>query len=283
MSAVVPRMDRLNFCTAGVPLSAKDRSTESGIARLSELGLDGMELEFVRGVSMGTEKALAVGKLAAESGKVLTAHAPYYINLNSREKKKITESIERIRLTAERASQAGAWSICFHPGFYMADQPEKAYAAVKAALTRLFSQLDDAGISLWVRPETTGKESQFGSLSELLRLSQEFERMMPCIDFSHLHARSAGKFNTREEFREVLESVEKALGRKALDTMHIHLSGINYTAKGERNHLDLEESDMRWRELLAVWKEFRIRGAVICESPNIEGDALLMKRTYAGL
>ena len=276
-------MDRLNFCTAGVPLCVKDRSTEKGIVSLTELGLDGMEMEFVRGVNMGAEKALAVGKMAAEKGKVLTAHAPYYINLNSKEKRKITESIERIRLTAERASQAGAWSICFHPGFTMGDSPEKAYAAVKAGLTRLFSQLDDAGISLWVRPETTGKESQFGSLKELLRLSQNFERMMPCIDFSHMHARSAGKYNTREEFRETLESVEKALGRKALDTMHIHLSGINYSQKGERNHLNLEESDMRWRELLAVWKDFRIRGVVICESPNIEGDALLMKRTYAGL
>ena len=276
-------MDRLNFCTAGVPLCVKDRSTEKGIVSLTELGLDGMEMEFVRGVNMGAEKALAVGKMAAEKGKVLTAHAPYYINLNSKEKRKITESIERIRLTAERASQAGAWSICFHPGFYMGDSPEKAYASVKAGLTRLFRQLDDAGISLWVRPETTGKESQFGSLTELLSLSQDFERMMPCIDFSHMHARSAGRFNTREEFRGTLESVEKALGRKALDNMHIHLSGINYSQKGERNHLNLEESDMRWRDLLAVWKEFKVKGVVICESPNIEGDALLMKRTYAGL
>lgn len=283
MSPMASEMDRLHFLTAGVPRSVEDRSSEAGISRLAELGLDGMELEFVRGVNMGADKALVIGKMASERGLVLTAHAPYYINLNSKEKKKITESIERIRLTAERASQAGAWSICFHPGFYMKDAPEKAYAAVKAALARLFEQLDDAGISLWVRPETTGKESQFGSLKELLSLSQEFERMMPCIDFSHLHARSAGKYNTREEFREVLESVEKALGRKALDTIHIHLSGINYTAKGERNHLDLEESDMRWRDLLAVWKEFRIRGVVVCESPNIEDDALLLKKTYGKL
>ena len=107
--------------------------------------------------------------------------------------------------------------------------------------------------------------------------------MMPCIDFSHLHARSGGKWNTTEEFRQILEMIESGLGREALDLMHIHLSGIEYSEKGERHHLILEESDMRWRELLSVWKEFRIKGTVTCESPNVEQDALLLKKTYATL
>ena len=103
---------------------------------------------------------------------------------------------------------------------------------------------------------------------------------MPCVDFSHLHARSNGKFNTRNEFQQVLEEIEKVLGRDGLENMHIHLSGIAYSEKGEKNHLKLEESDMNYKDLLKVWKEFKIAGVVICESPNVEEDALLLKNEF---
>jgi len=130
-----------------------------------------------------------------------------------------------------------------------------------------------------VRPETTGKGSQFGTLEEILDLSNEVKGVLPCIDFAHIHART-NKQNTTEEFRKLLELVEAKTGRRVLDNMHIHMSGINYTAKGERNHLILKESDFKWQELLKVWKEFDVKGLVISESPNVEGDALLMQDYY---
>ena len=65
--------------------------------------------------------------------------------------------------------------------------------------------------------------------------------------------------------------------------MHIHLSGIHYGEKGERNHLILEESDMNYKDLLKVWKEFKIKGVVVSESPNIEEDALLLRKFWQEL
>ena len=106
---------------------------------------------------------------------------------------------------------------------------------------------------------------------------------MPCIDFAHLHARSGGKYNTSLEFKEILEKVEKMLGKEGLQNMHIHMSGIAYSEKGEKNHLILKESDFNYKDLLKVWKEFKIKGVVINESPNIEVDALLMKKTFEGI
>jgi deoxyribonuclease IV len=150
-------------------------------------------------------------------------------------------------------------------------------------MKQLVSELEESGNKIWLRPETTGKESQFGDIKELIQLSQEVEQVLPCIDFAHLHARTNGKYNTTEEFREVLMMVENGLGRRGLDNMHIHMSGINYGPKGEKNHLFLEESDFNWKDLLQVWKEFKIKGAVINESPNIEDDAQLMKKYWEGL
>jgi deoxyribonuclease-4 len=131
-----------------------------------------------------------------------------------------------------------------------------------------------------IRPETTGKSSQFGSLEELLSLCSQLDNCLPCIDFSHLHARSGGKLNSFAEFCSELEQSEKFLGKDFLHNLHCHVSGINYSSKGELNHLDLKDSDLKYKELLQALKEFDCRGIIISESPNIEGDAMLLKKTF---
>ena len=147
-------------------------------------------------------------------------------------------------------------------------------------MKKIEKELKDNSVKVWVRPETTGKPTQFGTYQELLKLSQELEMCMPCIDFAHLHARTNGKYNSQDEWRTVLTDVENALGKKALQEMHIHVSGIAYGEKGEKHHLMLDESDLKYKEMLKVWKEFKLGGVVICESPTMEADALLLKKTW---
>lgn len=274
-------MAELRFGTGGVPLSAKDRSVESGIKRLVELELDHMEVEFVHGVRMKREAAERAGELAAEKGITLTCHGPYYINLNSEEEDKRTASVRRILETARAAHWLGAKSITFHPAFMMKKSREEVYAVVRDALTEIMAVLNDEGITgVRVSPELTGKETQFGSLVDLLELSAEIRGVHPCIDFSHYHARTGGAQNSLGEFRETLDSIRKALGAEALESLHIHVSGINYTAKGERNHLILKESDLEYEALMRALREFEVGGWLVCESPNLEEDARLLKDTW---
>ncbi len=274
------KVDRLRFGTAGIPISTPKRSTLDGIVHVRNLGLDAMELEFVRGVNLKPELAKKIKYVARKHDILLTAHAPYYINLNAAEKAKVEASKKRIIQSAERLHQAGGWSVVFHAGYYLKQDPVKVYEKIRGEIKDIVKNLQDRGIEVWVRPELTGKPTQFGDLRELVKLSEEIEMVLPTIDFAHCHARNVGKFNTAEEWREMLSFMEDRLGREALDNMHIHISGINYTSKGERNHLNLQESDMNWEDLLRVLKEFRVRGVVISESPNIEGDAILMKKKY---
>ncbi|WP_148883754.1 deoxyribonuclease IV [Thermococcus aciditolerans] len=274
------KVDRLRFGTAGIPISTPKRSTIDGIVHVRNLGLDAMELEFVRGVNIKPELAKKIKYVARKHDILLTAHAPYYINLNAAEKAKVEASKKRIIQSAERLYDAGGWSVVFHAGYYLKQDPAKVYERIKGEIEDIVSNLKDRGIEVWVRPELTGKSTQFGNLRELVKLSEEIEMVLPTIDFAHCYARNVGKFNTAEEWRGMLAFMEDRLGREALDNMHIHISGINYTSKGERNHLNLQESDMNWEDLLKVLKEFRVKGVVISESPNIEGDALLMKKKY---
>ncbi len=275
----MPRKSLL-FGTAGTPISTKQRSSSEGIKRIRELGLGCMELEFVRGVRMGEGTAQVVCDTARAEDVALSVHAPYYINLNSKEPEKIDASVERIYQSARIGALCGAVSIVFHPAFYLKNSSEVVSARVAGLLGNLAARLDDEGINAVLRPETTGKPSQFGDLDELLRLSSELEGVMLCIDFSHLHARSVGAENSHEEFAATLGKVEDALGREGLDDMHIHVSGIEYGRKGEKNHLNLSESDFKYIELMEAFSDFSIKGLVICESPNLEGDAVLMRDVF---
>lgn len=273
-------MKELLFGTAGIPLSTPESGLLAGIKQVRKLGLEALELEFVRRINIHLENAPLVEKTAKKENVVLTCHAPYFINLNSVEQEKVIASKRRIINSARIANACGAFSLTFHAAFYQKAPPEKVYFKVKEKMKEMIGVLQEEGNSIWLRPETTGKPSQWGSLKEILQLSQELEQVMPCIDFAHLHARTNGKNNSLEEFRQILGQAENALGRKGLENLHLHLSGVHYGEKGEKHHLVLEESDFRYRELMQALKEFRAAGVLISESPNIEGDALRMKQIF---
>ncbi|MBS3108350.1 TIM barrel protein [Candidatus Woesearchaeota archaeon] len=272
-------MKNLFFGTAGIPLSTKLPNTLNGIKRVKELNLNAMELEFVRSVNISEKSAPDVEKEAKLNNIILTCHAPYYINLNSLEKAKLIASRHRIIESARIAYLCGAYSIAFHAGFYQGMNKEYAYNNIKENIKLILKELRDKGINITIRPELTGKPTQFGDLNEIVKLSSELENVLPCIDFAHFHART-NKKNSYQEFSNLLSHIEEILGRTALKNMHIHVAGINYSIKGELNHLNLKESDMKYTELVKAFKDFSIKGVVISESPNIESDALLLKGIY---
>ncbi|MBU3966928.1 MAG: TIM barrel protein [Euryarchaeota archaeon] len=269
----------LLFGTAGTPLSSKGTDSISGIRRVHELGLGCMELEFVRGVKMGEKTARAVHEVAKKLDIRLSVHAPYYINLNA-EGETLEASKERIMNSARIGAICGANSVVIHAGFIQKFPRDVVYERIKKAIVDILDKLKSEGVGITLRIETMGRGSQFGSLEEALAIT-EVDGVLPCIDFSHLHAVS-GKNNSREEFASILSRVEEKLGRQGLDNMHIHVSGIEYSDKGEKKHLVFAESDFKYKELAQAFSDFDIKGLVICESPNLEEDAKVLKREYDG-
>jgi deoxyribonuclease IV len=272
----------LKFGTAGIPLSTpeKNKNTASGVSHLKNLNLNAMELEFVHSVNLNDETAANVNEIREKDDVTLTCHGSYYINLNAKEPAKIGASRSRVLQACDMARKAGAWSVTFHAAFYLGMEKELVYNNVKEQMKKIVDELKNKGNEIWVRPETTGKPTQWGDYKEIIKLSQEVDQVLPCVDFAHLHARTNGKYNTLEEFRTVLSDIETGLGREGLDNMHIHLSGIAYGEKGEKHHLFLDDSDMNYPDLFKALKEFKVKGVVVSESPNLEKDALIMKKTY---
>ena len=272
-------MKKLLFGTAGIPNSAQIDSSIEGIKQVKKLGLGCMELEFVQGVRVNEEMAVKIAKTAKENRVILSVHAPYFINFNSPDKKKVHASRYRLLRSARIGHLCGAVSVVFHPGFYMEKEKVDVYKVIKQEIAQITKVLKDEGNTILIRPEVTGKLSSFGDLGEVLRLSREIENVLPCVDFAHLHART-GEYNSYEEFCKVLKLIEHKLGKTALQEMHIHVAGIQYGPRGERKHLNLEESDLNYSDLLKALKDFDVRGIIICESPNLEEDALLLQKKY---
>lgn len=277
-------MKELLFGTAGIPHAVKGQGTVAGIKKVKELGLGAMELEFVQNVNVSSQAAPDVKKTAHEENIVLTCHGQYYVNLAPLEHVKLGQSMKRMIDAATRIHDVGGWSITWHTAFYLGRSKEQTYEIVKKNFKDVLNKLKDSGVKdLWLRPETTGKETQWGDLKECIKLSQDLEGVLPCVDFAHLHARYNGINNSIPEWRAIMTELEKGLGKECLNNMHIQVCGIHYGTKGEKNHLNLKDGDLKWHDLLKVWKEFNIKGVVIAESPNIEEDSLLLQKTWKSL
>jgi len=270
----------LRFGTAGVPESTPQTSTLAALKHVHDLGLDGLEVEFVRGVKIGGETAGQIRDRAKALGLRLSVHAPYYVNLNSAEPGKRLQSQDHLLRSARMAALMGAENVVFHAGYYGTTTPEKTHAEVRKELEKVLSILRAERLPVTLRIETMGKRSQYGSLDECLTLCQEVDGLAPCLDFSHIHARGEVRANAYLDFYRIFKKVEKRLGAAALKDVHIHISGVEYGLKGEIRHQNLADSDFRYDEWVGVLKDLDLAGLVICESPDREVDTVMLKRLY---
>ena len=272
----------LRFGTSGVPHSSPRPTTEAGIRRAAELGLTCFELPWGNGVKMGDATVERIATAARETGLALTAHAPYYVNLcGAREIR--ARSITRLVDAGRLAARCGAGSLCFHPGFYLGQDPHHAVVKVWRALVEVTARLRDAGIAIDVRPELTGRPSQIGALEDVLVWCEMIPGVQPCIDFSHHWARLQGVPGRLEDFHAILDAIERRLGAQALRRLHVHLAGIEFGPAGERRHLPLRESAFPFAAVLRALRDRGVGGWVICESPELERDALHLLEVWESL
>lgn len=270
------------FGTVGSPSGTpkKPGGSVGAIAFSKSIGLLALELGWVQSVRV-TEATCALIKSASEEhGVSLSVHAPYFINLNATAEE-WPKSRKRLMDAAHYGYLAGATDIIFHPGSYFGNDPADV---LKIAIPRLKGCVDELkknGDKVTIRPETMGKSAMLGSIEDAIAMSAAMDMVQPCIDFAHMHARPGdGSMNTYEEWSKLLENYKKQLGAKALKNLHIHLSGIEYGEKGEKNHLPLAEADLDLKALFKALHDFGCAGRILCESPIMEEDAANMKKAW---
>jgi deoxyribonuclease-4 len=240
-----------------------------------------LELGWVRSVRVSKATCEAIKQAADENDVLLSVHAPYYINLNAKEDE-WPKSRKRLMDAAHFGNLAGATEIIFHPGSYFGAPAEEVLPTAITRLAGCVEELRSANNPVTLRPETMGKSAMLGSLADTLEMSKQIPGVQPCLDFAHLHARPGdGTMNTYEEWCQVIEDYASALGADSLKTLSCHLSGIEYTEKGEKNHLPIAESDFDLDALFKALARFGAAGRILCESPVMEEDALIFQQKWA--
>jgi len=270
------------FGTVGSPIGTpkKPGGSVGAIEFSKSIGLEALELGWVRSVRVSEKTCEAIKETASEQDVSLSVHAPYYINLNA-EKDEWPKSRQRLMDAAHYGNLAGCTDIIFHPGSYFERPPDEVLKVAIPRLQECVDELRGANNPVTLRPETMGKSAMLGSLEDTLEMSKAIKGVEPCLDFAHLHARPGdGTINTYDEWSSYFEQYSKALGKKSLKRLHCHLSGIEYGPKGEKNHLKFEEADIDLQALFRALKDFGCAGRILCESPVMEEDALKMMKTW---
>jgi deoxyribonuclease IV len=275
---------RFRFGTVGAPKSTpkKPGGSVGATIRLSELGLDAFELGWVQSVRVSEETCALIKATAEEHDVAISVHAPYFINLNADEQE-WPKSRKRLMDAAHYGNLAGATDIIFHPGSYFGKPPSEVLPGAIARLEGCLQELREMGNPAILRPETMGKSAMLGSLEDTLAMGRAIQGVEPCLDFAHLHARPGdGSMNTYDEWAQALEAYGEALGEAALRRLHIHLSGIAYGPKGEKEHLPLADADLDLEALIKALRAHGAGGRIVCESPQevMEFDALRLKELW---
>ncbi|MCS4540947.1 MAG: TIM barrel protein [Euryarchaeota archaeon] len=270
------------FGPAGTPVGVKGGTLE-GIKYVASEKLDAFECQFVRGVKMKIYLAKEVGKVAKESNVLLSAHAPYFINLASEEKIKLKKSINWLIQTARISHSMGASNIVFHPAYY-GKSKEHAVEITKEALRQTVREIRDEGIKdVFLAPETTGRQSQVGTLEEIISFCEEIDGVIPTVDFAHIHARTDGGLKTQADFANIFDLIEKRLGAEAIRNLHSHFTEVFFKKGNEKHHLVLGSNGPKFDLLAREIVERGISPTIISESPILDKDSLKMKVIFEKL
>lgn len=254
---------------------------------LQKFGLTAFEYQCGRGVNIGLDKAKMFGEVMKTAGIAVSLHAPYYISMSSVEEQKRLNSINYILSSARAVNAMGGNRIVVHTGSCGKISREYALELALDTMRLAIKALDEEGLSnIRICPETMGKINQLGDLNEVLTLCELDERLLPCIDFGHLNARTMGSLKSYEDFEKIFNEIENRLGVSRLKEFHSHFSKIEYTTGGEKKHLTFEDMIFGpdFEPVLEITAKKNCHPTFICESDGTQAeDAKMMKEYYLEL
>ena len=253
-------------------------------AWLGKMGLNAYEYQCSKGVKISAQLAGQIGGQARLNDIFLSIHAPYYINMASEEKEKRVNSTRYVLETLQAARWMGAKRVVVHTGSCSRTSRDHSLQIAKQVMKDTICEADSSGFGdIAICPEVLGKLNQLGSFEEILELCALDERLIPTIDFGHLHARCMGCFNSPEIFLQVLDRIENTLGEYRLKNLHSHFSRIEFTAGGEKKHWTQDDIQYgpEFEHLAEALYKKQVEPVIICESRGkMAEDALKLKNIY---
>ncbi|MCS7123580.1 MAG: TIM barrel protein [Candidatus Aenigmarchaeota archaeon] len=268
-------MFEIRLGPAGIPISSKVKNTIEGIKTVKEIGLNAMEIEFVRNIYIKKKDTEEIKNIANSLDVKLSVHAPYFINLLSENEKTVKKSKEFIIQSSEISELIDSRFVVIHAAYYKKLDKKTALEKMKEISFELIDKLKELGIkNTKLAYETMGKESQFATLDEILELVREVgsKYLTVCVDFSHIFVRNNGKI----DYKEIFDKIEK----NKIDYLHTHFTGVKYNLKTKK-FIDIHtpiNSNPSFKKLAQEILKRKINITIISESPILEKDSIKMKK-----
>lgn len=256
-------------------------------AWLAAKGLNAYEYSCTKGVKVGEATAREIGQQAENNNIFVSIHAPYYINMSSEEEDKRENSKRYIMETLQVAKWMGAKRIVVHTGSTSKLGREKSLEWAIQILKETLQMSDAAGFGdISICPEVLGKHNQLGTLEEIMEMCKIDERLIPTIDFGHIHARGLGILNSQEDFETVIDFIENSIGKERTKRIHCHFSRIEFSKGGEKKHWNFADKQFgpEFEHLAPILVNRQMEPVIICESRGMMAeDAAEMKEIYDGI
>ncbi len=253
-------------------------------AWLASMGLDAYEYSCTKGVNIGEKTAIEIGNEAKNNNIFLSIHAPYYINMASEEIGKRENSKKYIIDTLKVAKWMNAKRIVVHTGSCSKVDRKWALETAIQVLKETLELSDMVGYGdISICPEVLGKHNQLGTLEEIMEMCKIDERIIPTIDFGHIHARGLGRLNSEKDFSSIIDIIENSIGKARAKHLHCHFSRIEYSKGGEKKHWNFSDQQFgpEFEHLAPVLVKRGMQPVIICESSGMMAeDALEMKTIY---
>lgn len=264
---------------------------------LRSLDLNAFEAMMTYGPRTPIQSCQMMKSLSSEFDIKISVHAAYYIVLTSSDRDKVARSLDMLKKTFELADIMGADTVVLHPGSLYKKTSGEVTDILGNNVSDFFSQIGKTNVGLFL--ETAGKKAQFGSVEEILSITNSVEGAYPCIDFGHVHARSGG--GLRED--EAIDNVFSVLAKNGVfadgNRAHFHYTPIHYGMKGEIQHRRIDDvyspqdaitsSDMeqtgqlyfpRYDRIIENLAKLRIPVTIISETHNSQEKGALAMRGY---
>ncbi|MCX7615336.1 MAG: TIM barrel protein [Clostridiales bacterium] len=277
----------VRFGPAGNAASFPFKSTVLAPEWLSEMGLNAYEYQCGRGVHIGDDTAGKIGEEAQKYNIALSLHTPYFINLCSADKIQAEKNISYVLKSARAAKQMGAKRMVVHCGGLCGLTREEALRNTVVNLEETLQRLSDTGypdITLCI--ETMGKINVLGTTQEVAEICLTSPRLMPCIDFGHVNARTKGGIVSQQDAERELIKLENVLGFERVRNLHIHFSRIEFSNGGEVRHLTYDDTRFGpdFHPVAGALKARGYEPVIICESAGTQAeDSVTFQKIWEGL
>ncbi len=237
---------------------------------------DDVLIRMASGIVDSFGELYEVGEMSKRLDVSVSLHTPNYIDLGSNNE--LTDiCINSIRHAGIIVNALQGDIVVTSLGLYNGLLPrEEIDDNIYGNVAAIMDWWDEVGLKPKLGVEITGQQEVFGSLDQILDICNEFDNVVPVVNFPHYHSRTEGSLLNPDDFNELIDAVMPY----CKGHLHGHFAGVEHMDGNELRLTPIKKGDLKFEALAESLAEIRPNATIISSSPLLEHDAMYMRIIY---